>query len=361
MDKIIIVRVDSSKSESSDIEENDTPENILCKRNSTFKNSVKECKSSYIQESGKTLNYVDVYTDSEEETDSKNEGALVSPLRKEDVKDFETAVDYWKHLAKTTIEHCKTSSHMSQEDFDRLLKYGEYKYDTTKSYFKCAYLSLNVIDNKGTLNYDNLKRFSGLQDEAANKKLYDTCKDIEGEDLEEKMYYLDQCIYFIVNITTFVGTGSFYTVKVCNYEDSAYVIICHNSTDTTNEILKQFKAITDYWKDELVKTSAKCITSSGISTEAIERILKYGEFKYDDTTKSYLKCLYSTLNAIDSNGMLVYEVLKHISGFHDETFNKILYETCKDPEGATLEDKMYNMDQCIYFTIKYGIKNVQDK
>ncbi|KAF5271694.1 hypothetical protein FQA39_LY08017 [Lamprigera yunnana] len=123
----------------------------------------------------------------------------------------------------------------------------------------------------------------------------------------------------------------------------------------------QFKAFIDHVEDELNKTSEKCITSSGISKEAIERILKYGEYRYDDTTKSYIKCVYTTLNAIDSNGVLDYDVLKHISGFHDEAFNKNMYENCKDQEGATLEDKLYSMDQCFYFTIKYGIKNAQDK
>ncbi|KAF5285695.1 hypothetical protein FQA39_LY16501 [Lamprigera yunnana] len=74
-------REDSSTSEPSDIEENDTPENI-----STFKNSLKKCKSSYVQQSGKTMNYMDVYTDSEEETDVlRNEGILSSSLHKEDV------------------------------------------------------------------------------------------------------------------------------------------------------------------------------------------------------------------------------------------------------------------------------------
>ncbi|KAF5271697.1 hypothetical protein FQA39_LY08020 [Lamprigera yunnana] len=119
-----------------------------------------------------------------------------------------------------------------------------------------------------------------------------------------------------------------------------------------------FNPVSDYWVGLLEDSKAQCVVSSKMTIDAIDNIIKYGEYKHDDVTKNYFRCLFLNLKIMDENGEVSHDELKKYTGFHDEQLNERLFNTCNKTKVDDLGERAYLLTQCIYFTTKFGIADI---
>ncbi|KAF5295256.1 hypothetical protein FQA39_LY13121 [Lamprigera yunnana] len=124
--------------------------------------------------------------------------------------------------------------------------------------------------------------------------------------------------------------------------------ICCSWSAVILDMSEPINSYISYMQDE---KAASCVKDSGVDVALIKDALLNGVFANDEKLKSYFLCLYLKHEILNDLGIVNTEQMMSHVGVSNLDIQEKVYEKCKDPEGDSVTDKMWNLIQCTYFSI----------